>query len=35
MTSSRILRGAPLLVNVSDPALRELAEKVAARIGCK
>jgi hypothetical protein len=29
------LRGAPLLVNVSDPALRELAEKLAGRIGCK
>jgi hypothetical protein len=29
------LRGAPLLANVSDPALRELAEKLAARIGCK
>jgi hypothetical protein len=29
------LRGAPLLANVSDPALRELAEKLAGRIGCK
>lgn len=29
------LRGAPLLVNVSDTALREFAEKLAARIGCK
>jgi hypothetical protein len=29
------LRGAPLLANVNDPALRELAEKLAQRIGCK
>jgi hypothetical protein len=29
------LRGAPLLTNVSDPGLRELAEKLAQRIGCK